>query len=247
MADYIYSIKPEFSISERISLFTDIVEYDSLAHVAVGTPAQFNTYSYNGTVMPAPQFPIEETTLRESLISDLQDEKFEQRRVRHETNVKSYNLNFDLITNEEKETLVNFFVARKGKQDNFNIQYPTMFDNANTLVRFNEDTLEARLISHRIWAASIEVKQAVNGQYTAKYAGARREFVLPYKGSSLSTLKTWLKDTAIGRSANFALDVSQILSYLSGSYTCRLKNDEFTERYVGIHEKIIEVELIETV
>lgn len=247
MADYIYSIKPEFPITERISFLTDIVEFDSLSHVAVGTPAQFNTYSYNGTAMPAPQFPIEETTLRESLVSGLQDKKYEQRRVRHETNVRSYVLNFELITQEEKETLVNFFLARKGKYDNFNIQYPTLFDNANALVRFNEDTLEVRLISHRIWSASIEVKQAVNGQYTARYAVARREFVFPYKDSSLSALKTWLKDTAAGRSVSFALDLSQVLSYLSGSYTCRLKSDDFVENYSGVSEKTIDVELIETV
>lgn len=247
MADYIYTIKPEYPVEETISFLTDAVEFDSLAHIAVGTPAQFNTYTYNGKLMPTPQFPIEETTSRESLISDLQDKKFEQRRVRHETNVKSYNLNFDLITHEEKETLVNFFLARKGRYDNFNIQYPTMFDNANTLVRFNADTLEVRLISHRIWTASIEVKQAVNGQYSNKYAGARREFVFPYKDSSLSTLKTWLKDTAVGRSASFTLDLSQILSYLSGSYTCRLKSDDFLENYSGINDKTIDVELIETV
>ena len=247
MTNYIYSIKPEYPITEKISFNTEIIEQDSLFHAPVGSPAQFNTYSYNGTVMPAPQFPVEETTLRESLISDLQDKKFEQRRVRHETNIKSYRLNFDLITQEEKETLVNFFVARKGRQDNFNIQYPTMFDNANALVRFNMDALEVRLISHKIWTASIEIKQAVNGQYTAKYAGARREFVFPYKDSSLATLQTWLKDTAVGRSASFTLDLSQILTYLSGTYTCRLKNDEFMERYVGINEKVIEVELIETI
>ena len=247
MPDYIYTIKPEFPMIERISFLTDSVEFDSIRHVAVGTPAQFNTYTYNGTLMPAPQFPIQETTIRDSLISDLQDKKYEQRRVRHETHVKSYTLNFERITHEEKETLVNFFLARKGRYDNFNIQYPTMFDTVNTLARFNEDTLEVRLLSHKIYTASIEVKQTVNGQYAAKYAGARREFGFPYKDSALTTLKTWLKDTAAGRSASFTLDLSQVLSYLSGTYTCRLKSDDFLENYSGINEKTIEVELIETV
>ena len=247
MPDYIYTIKPEFPITERISFLTDIVEFDALLHVAVGSPAQFNTYTYNGVLMPAPQFPVQETTNRESLVSDLQDKKFEQRRVRYETNIKSYNLNFELITYGEKETLVNFFTARKGKYDNFNVQYPTMFDGANTLVRFATDTLEVQLVNHRIYTASIEVRQAVNGQYSIKNAGARREFVFPYLDSSLTTLKTWLKDTAAGRSASFTLDLSQILNYLSGAYTCRLKSDDFLESYNGINEKTIEVELIETV
>lgn len=247
MPDYIYSVIPDFPIVERISFLTDVVEYDSISHVAAGTPVQFNTYSYNGVVMPAPQFPVDETTNRLSLVSNLQDNKYEQRRARHESNIKSYTLNFELITQEEKETLVNFFLYRKGRLDNYNIQYPTMFDNANTVVRFSEDTLEVRLDSHRIWSASIGLKQSVNGQYTAKYAVARREFVFSYKGSSLSPLKTWLEDTAVGRSGSFTVDLSQILSYLSGSYTCRLKSDDFAEKFFGAGEKTIDVELIETV
>lgn len=243
MPDYIYSIKPEYPITEKISFNTEIIEQDSLFHAPVGSPAQFNTYTYNSTIMPTPQFPIEETTKRETLISQLNP--FEQRRSRHEAPVSSYMLSWKHLIPGERDTLVNFFLARKGKFDNFYIQYPTIFGGANTLVRFNADTLEIRLDSFKLYSASIEIKRAVNGRYIQQQINPRREFIFPYKEGDLDALKTWLNDTAIGRYAVFTLDMSQIESYRTDSYTCRLKNDEFTERYTGIHEKTIEVELIE--
>lgn len=244
MADYLYSIKPEYPLTERISFKTEIIGQDSLFHAPVGTPAQFNTYTYNSVLMPTPQFPIEETTKRETLVSRLNP--FEQRRSRHEAPVLSYMLSWRHLTHEERNTLVNFFLSRKGRFDNFYIQYPTIFGNVSTLVRFNADTLEVRLDSYKMYSASIEIGRAVNGRYIQQQINPLREFIFPYKESDLNALKTWLNDTAVGRYTAFTLDVSQIESYMSGSYTCRLKNDEFTERYVGIHEKIIEVELIET-
>lgn len=247
MSDYIYTIKPEFPVKETISFLTDVVEFDSLAYSPVGTPARFDAYTYNGTLMPAPQFPIEETTSRESLISGLQDKKYEQRRVRHEKYIRSYMLHFDLITHEERNTLVNFFINRKGKYDNFKILYPTMFDGSETLVRFNADTLEIVLKNCRIYEISIEVRQAVSGQYTPRWAGARREFRFPYKDSTLATLKTWVNDTAKGRSESFSLDASQVIPYWSGTYTCRLKEDDVTEQYNDINERLSKLELIETI
>ena len=245
MANYIYSIKTEYPVTERISFNTEIIGQDSLFHAPVGSPAQFNTYTYSGTLMPAPQFPIEETTERETLVSRLNP--FEQRRSRHEAPVLSYMLSWQHITHEERNTLVNFFLLRKGKFDNFYIQYPTIFGNVNTLVRFNSDTLEIRLNTFKLYSASIEVRRAVNGRYIQQQINPRREFVLPYKDSDLAALKTWLNDTAIGRYTAFTLDTSRIESYLAGTYTCRLKNDEFAESYVGISEKTIEIELIETI
>ena len=243
MANYIYSIKPEYPVIEKILFNTEIIELDSLFHAPVGSPAQFNTYTYNSVLMPAPQFPIEETTKRETLISQLNP--FEQRRSRHEAPVSSYMLSWQHLTHEERNTLVNFFLLRKGKFDNFYIQYPTIYGGGNTLVRFNADQLELKLDSYKLYSASIEIKRAVNGRYIQQQINPRREFIFPYKEADLDALKTWLKDTAIGRYTAFTLDISQIESYATGTYSCRLKNDEFTERYTGIHEKIIEVELIE--
>ena len=151
------------------------------------------------------------------------------------------------ITDSERATLLNFFLSRKGKFDNFYIQYPKIFGNANTLVRFNADTLEVRLDSYKLYSASIEIRRAVNGRYIQNQINPRREFVFPYKEGDLDALKTWLNDTAIGRYAAFTLDMSQIESYRTDSYTCRMKNDDFSERYVGVQEKTIEVELIETI
>ena len=243
MPNYIYSPKPEYPITERVSFNTEVIKQDSLFHAPVGSPAQFNTYTYSGTLMPAPQFPIEETTKRETLISQLNP--FEQRRSRHEAPVLSYMLSWKHLTHEERNTLVNFFLLRKGKFDNFYVQYPTIFGNVNTLVRFNADTLEIRLDSYKMYSASIEVGRSVNGRYIQQQINPRREFIFPYKESDLAALKTWLNDTAIGRYTAFTLDISQIESYATGTYTCRLKNDEFMERYSGINEKTIEVELIE--
>ncbi len=243
MANYIYSIKPEYPVTERISFNTESIEQDSLFHAPVGTPAQFNTYTYSGTLMPAPQFPIEETTKRETLVSQLNP--FEQRRSRHEAPALSYMLSWQHMTHEERNTLVDFFLSRKGKFDNFYIQYPKLFAGVNTLVRFNADTLEISLDSYKLYSANIEIRRAVNGRYIQQQINPRREFIFPYKESDLAALKTWLNDTAIGRYTAFTLDMSQIESYLAGTYTCRLKNDEFTERYAGISEKTIEVELIE--
>mgnify|MGYP001559890142 CR=1 FL=1 len=243
MPNYLYTPKPEYPIVEKISFNTEVIEQDSLFHAPVGSPAQFNTYTYNSVLMPAPQFPIEETTKRETLISQLNP--FEQRRSRHEAPVLSNMLSWQHITHEERNTLVDFFLSRKGKFDNFYIQYPTLFAGVNTLVRFNADTLESSLDSYKLYSASIEIRRAVNGRYIQQQINPRREFIFPYKESDLAALKTWLNDTAVGRYTAFTLDMSQIASYLSGSYTCRLKNDEFTERYTGVQEKIIEVELIE--
>ena len=122
MPNYFYTIKPEYPITEKISFNTEVIEQNSLFHAPVGTPAKFNTYTYNSVLMPAPQFPIEETTKRETLISQLNP--FEQRRSRHEAPVLSYMLAWQHITDSERATLLNFFLSRKGKFDNFYIQYP---------------------------------------------------------------------------------------------------------------------------
>lgn len=247
MSDYLYSIKPEYPVRETISFATDIAEYDSIIHPQIGSPVRFDIYSYNGTLMPAPQFPVEETTARESLVSALQSSKYEHRRAKYETAVRSYMLHFDLINNEERNTLVNFFLARKGRFDNFKILYPTMFGGAETLVRFNTDELAVTLKSFRRYEISIEVRQAVNGQYIPKWAGARREFAFAYRADDLSALKTWVKDVAKGRSEKFTLDVSQVIPYWTGTYVCRLKEDDVTESYDDISDKNSNIELIETI
>ncbi len=243
MPDYIYSIKPKYPIRETISFLTDAVEFDSITHAPVGSPATFQTT----TNMPKPVFPIEETTIRESLISDLQDKKFEQSRVRHEKSIRSYLLNFKHMTLVQRNALVNFFVARKGKLDNFYIQYPEIFDGASTLVRFTQDALEISIDEYQIFSAAIEIKQAVNGQYSSKWAGARREYRLPYEHGDLDALTAWYEATAIGRSGKFTFDIAQIESYMTGPYTCRLRSDDLLQRQTKYLNKTIEIELIETV
>ena len=47
MPNYFYTIKPEYPITEKISFNTEVIEQNSLFHAPVGTPAQFNTYTYN--------------------------------------------------------------------------------------------------------------------------------------------------------------------------------------------------------
>lgn len=241
MADYIYTVHPNYPIVEEITFDTDEIGQDSLFHASIGSPASFQT------TCPAPLHPVREITARKTFVSDNINNPREQRRNPYETHTIGYGLSWNNLVASQINALINFFVARKGRFQNFNIQYSYLFGNVSTLVRFNADLLKITLDSYGRFSANIEIMRAVNGRYVSKLTNPRRKFLLAYDLSNLSALKTFFQDTALGRYTNYTFDLSQLSSSLSGSYNVRFNSDEYLERWEHDNQFMAEVELIEVI
>lgn len=241
MADYIYTVHPIFPLVEEITFDTEAIEQDSLFHASIGSPVSFQT------TCPAPRYPVHEVLTRKTFVSDNINNPKEQRRNPYETHIVGYVLNWNNLINTQINALINFFVARKGRFQNFNIQYSYLFNNVSTLVRFNSDTLRISLDSYGRFSASIEIGRAINGRYVARRTNPRRKFLLTYDNSDLSALKTFFQNTALGRYTNYTFDLSQLASNLSGSYNVRFNSDEYLERWEHDNQFMVEVELLEVV
>lgn len=240
---YPYNLKPAFPFVEEIVFHTDIIKLSSLFHAEIGTAASWNT------TCPAPKHPVHELTRRKTLVSDDIDNVYEKRRVEHEVETIGYTFTLPNLTQAQRDALVTFFTARKGMFDNFKINYSYLFNNVETLVRFDMDTLKISLDSYKRYSAIITIMRALNHRYIARWATPRRKWTLRYdRETSLSDLKTFYTDTAKGRSESFTFNPSQIASYLENTnYTVRFDSDDYIEKWEGDNDKNVEVELITVV
>lgn len=241
MADYIYTVHPIFPLIQEIAFDTEVIAQDSLFHASFGSPASFQS------TCPAPRHPVQEITNRKTFVSDNINNPREQRRNPYETHELGYVLNWNNLVNAQISALINFFIARKGRFQNFNIQYSYLFGGANTLVRFNSDILRISLDSYGRFSVSVEIARSINGRYIPNWNNPRRKFSLIYDKSDLSDLKTFFQNTALGRYTNYTFDLSQLASNLSGSYNVRFNSDEYLERWEHDNQYLVEVELLQVI
>lgn len=237
---YPYSLKPAFPVIEEIVFRTDVIRLSSLFHAEIGTAASWQS------TCPAPKHPVHELTRRKTLVSEDIENLNEKRRVEYEVETIGYTFELPNMTQAQRDALVTFFNARKGMFDNFKINYSYLFNNTETLVRFDMDTLKISLDSYKRYSATITIMRALNHRYTAKLSTPMRKFTLNYnRETDLSALKSFYTDTAKGRSESFTFNPSQIASYLDNTnYTVRFDSDDYIEKWEGDNDKNVEVELV---
>lgn len=238
---YIYSVKPVYPMEMQIAYDTDVQLADTLLHKEIGTPASYQT------TCPAPEQPVEEYITYESIISgDDIDNMRELRKTKYHKAITGYRWTNTNLTQTEIDALIAFFVARKGRYENFNINYSYIFGGATTLVRFADDTLKISLDHYKRWSATVNVEEAVSGTYSARRLNAQRTLNLQYRKSDLSALKTFFSTTVTGRAITYTVDLSQLASYLTGSYTMRFNSDAFriirrSDNFYTVNVELIEV------
>jgi len=238
---YIYSVKPVYPFEMTIAYDTDMQLSDTLLHKEIGTAAVYQT------TCPAPEQPVEEYITYESIISgDNIDNMRELRKNKFHQAITGYKWQSANLTTAEVDALIAFYIARKGRYENFSITYPYLFSGAATLVRFAEDELKIRLDHYKRWSVTVNIEQAVNGIYAPRRLNPQRTLNLQYRKSDLSTLKTFFSSTVDGRAITYTVDLSQFASYLSGSYTMRFNQDVFriirrSDNFYTVNVELIEV------
>lgn|SRR5574337_319514 len=246
MADFIYTIPP-LTITENIEFKTDILPYDTLTNVPVGSPVTYPTVDAN---LPTPMFPLRSTKSKATIVSsDEIRSKREFRSQKFEKLLQYYNLEFHDISPAQANALRSFFIARKGKYNNFYISYPELFDGVSTLVRFTEDTLSIQLKSYKRFYAKVQIGEAYNAKYIPQYYTQRTSFTLQYTKDSLEDIDTFFSDTAIGRYATFNFNPSSLVSYLyNQTYLVRMDIDQLERDLItDDYSSIANISLVEVI
>ena len=253
MTDYISSIKPSYPIVERIIFSTEIISLNSLKQAAHGSLVRMDTQ----TNMHKPFYGIKESILKDTITSEGIDNLREQRRPRYEVALRRYPLHFDNVNTDERTAIKTFFTNRKGRFNNFSVQYVeaspytefSMFEGAVTTVNFDSDILEIAMIAPGRFSIEVPIVEASNSLRFRKQFAVAHEFSLNYSVEDLTDLITFFEDTVVGKDIIFNFNPYSMLSnYLeNATYTVRFDMDSFERNIKQIEEDMVSINLKEVI
>ena len=253
MADYISTIKPSYPIIERVIFSTEVISLNSLKQAAYGSLVRMDTQ----TNMPKPFYNIKESILKNTITSEGIDNLREQRRPRYEAALRRYPLHFDNVSTDERTAIKTFFTNRKGRFNNFSVQYAeaspytefSMFEGAITTVNFDSDILEIVMIAPGRFSIEVSIVEASNSLRFQKQFTTAHEFSLNYSVEDLTDLITFFEDTVVGKDIIFNFNpYSMISNYLENTtYTVRFDMESFERNIKQIEEDMVSVNLKEVI
>ena len=249
MTDYISTIKPSYPIVERVLFSTEVISLNSLKQAAYGSLVRMDTQ----TNMPKPFYNIKESILKNTITSEEIDNLREQRRPRYEAALRRYPLHFDNVNADERTAIKAFFTNRKGRFNNFSVQYAeaspytefSMFEGAITTVNFDSDMLEISMITPGRFSIEIPIVEASNSLRFQKQFTTAHEFSLNYSVEDLTDLITFFEDTASGKDIIFNFNpYSMVSNYLENTtYTVRFDMETFDRDIKQIEQDMVSVNL----
>lgn len=253
MADYISSIKPSFPIIERVIFSTEVIPLSSLKQAAYGSLIRMDTQ----TNMPKPFYSIKESIFKDTITSEGINNLREQRRPRYEAALRRYPLHFDNVSADERTAIKTFFVNRKGRYNNFSVQYAevapytefSMFEGAITTVNFDSDALEISMIAPGRFSIESSIIESSNSLRFPKQFTTAHEFLLRYTAEDLTDLIAFFEDTAIGKDVIFNFNpYSMVSNYLENTtYTVRFDMESFERNIKQIEEDTVSIDLKEVI
>ena len=253
MTDFINSIKPSYPIIERVIFSTEVIPLNSLKQAAYGSLVRMDTQAN----MPKPFYETKESILKATITSEGMGNLREQRRPRYEVSLRRYPLHFDNVNTDERTAIKTFFTNRKGRFNNFSVQYAeaapytefSMFEGAITTVNFDSDILEIAMIAPGRFSIEVPIVEASNSlRFKKQFVGAH-EFSLNYSVEDLTDLITFFEDTVAGKDIIFNFNpYSMVSNYLENTtYTVRFDMDSFERNIKQIEEDMVSVNLKEVV
>jgi len=253
MTDFISSPKPSYPILEKIIFSTTVIPLSTLKQAAYGSLTRMDTQSN----MPIPFYSINESISREVISSSEIDNLREQRRTRFEAALRKYALHFDNINSDQRTAIKTFFVNRKGRFNNFSLQYAeaspyteySMFGGDITTVNFDSDELEISMIAPGRFSVEIPIIEAYNSIRFPKRFTTAHEFLLSYSVDDLTNLITFFEDTVTGKDIIFNFNpYSMISNYLENTtYTVRFDMESFERQIKQIEEDMVSISLKEVI
>ena len=253
MTDFISSIKPSYPIVERVVFSTEVISLNSLKQAAYGSLVRMDTQ----TNMPKPFYEIKESILKNTITSEGISNLREQRRPRYEAALRRYPLHFDNVSSDERTAIKTFFTNRKGRFNNFSVQYAeaspytefSMFEGGITTVNFDSDILEISMIAPGRFSIEVPIVEASNSlRFKKQFTGAH-EFSLNYSVEDLTDLITFFEDTVAGKDIIFNFNpYSMVSNYLENTtYTVRFDMVSFEREIKQIEEDMVSINLKEVI
>ena len=253
MTDYISTIKPSYPIIEKVIFSTEVILLSSLKQAAYGSLVRMDTQAN----MPKPFYGIDESILKNTITSERIDNLREQRRPRYEAALRRYSLHFDNVSVDERAAIKTFFTNRKGRFNNFSVQYAevspytefSMFEGAITTVNFDSDILEISMITPGRFFIETSIVEASNSLRFQRQFTAAHDFSLTYSVEDLTDLITFFEDTAVGKDIIFNFNpYSMISNYLENiTYTVRFNMESFERNIKQIEEDMVSIDLKEVI
>jgi hypothetical protein len=245
-------IAATYPFIEKIKFDTEVIELNSLKQAAVGSLSRFDTFIN----MPSPSYSIMESITRDIIVSG-NDNLREQRKPRYEASLRRYKLHFDAISYTQADALKYFFIARKGRYNNFYIQKTenspytsySLFEGNLTVVNFDSDVLTISMNGPGRFFADIPIVESYNSIRIPKQLNPIREFTINYAIENLSTLIDFFENHAVGKNEVFTFNpYSMVSHYLDNTnYIVRFDIDSFEREIRQINEDTVSVVLKEVV
>ena len=245
-------ISPVYPFVEKIKFYTEVIQLNSLKQADVGSLVRFDTQSN----MPLPSYSIIETINRDVFVSENENVR-EQRRPKYEASLRKYKLHFDNINTTAASAVMNFFINRKGRFNNFSIQETevspyteySLFEGNLTTVNFDSDILTNSMVSPGKFTIVIPIIESSNSIRVPTQLNPYREFTINYSTDDLTSLINFFEDNAIGKDIIFNFNPYNMISvYLSNTtYTVRIDIDSFEREIKQINEDTVSIILKEVV
>ena len=107
--------------------------------------------------VPVPDYPITESTTYDVIVT--REPGKENRRSRHTTALRIWELTYSAIDNGDCDYLWNFFKARKGRHESFTFVHPET--DVNYTARFSDDNISRSEIGLNLFDMAVNLIEVV--------------------------------------------------------------------------------------